>query len=122
MFSRNRSVFTLKKSTSIPVQLTVTSHTSTELPESLRPLCCTRVAEILENIAATPSMSNRSFAISTSVKDHDPYCEKLMGLQDKRWNSSSAINNQQHKARVKPRSYASPSAPISKRRMAATLG
>ena len=118
-------MFTLKKSTSIPVQLTVTASTSAELPESLRPPCCERVASILANIAATPNMVNRAFAISTSIKDHDPFCEKLLGIQQKRWNSSSAINNQQQnstKSRTKPRNYASPSAIISKRRMAATLG
>ena len=77
----------------------------------------------MENIARTPSMANRNFAISTSAKDHDPYCEKLIGYQDKRWNSSSSISNQQPntRSRVKPRIYKSPSAAISKRRMAATL-
>ena len=102
----------------------MTSNTSAELPESLRPPCCDRVASIIENIAATPSMANRSFAISTSTKDHDPYCEKLIGLNDKRWNSSNSINNQQPniRSRAKPRSYGSTSAIISKRRIAATLG
>ena len=127
-FSRNQSMFTLKKSTSIPVQLTVTSQTSTELPENLRPPCCDRMASILSTIAATPGMSNRSFAISTSVRDHDPFCEKLIGLQQqKKWNSSSAINSnnpsqQQSRSRTKPKSYASTSAEIAKRRIAATLG
>ena len=121
--SRNQSKFTLKKSTSIPVQLTVTSTTTTELPESLRPPCCDRVAAILENIAKTPSMANRAFAISTSMKDHDPYCEKLIGLNEKKWTSSTSMNSQQPnmKSRMKPKSYASQSAAISKRRMAATL-
>ena len=124
IFSRNQSKFTLKKSTSIPVQLTITSQTTTELPESLRPPCCDRVAAIIDNIAATPSMANRSFAISTSLKDHDPYCEKLIGLNAKKWTSNTSINNQQPnmKSRVKPKTYASQSAVISKRRMAATLG
>ena len=95
------------------MQLTVTSTTSTELPESLRPPCCDRVAAILEIIAATPQMGNRSFAVSTSAKDHDPYCEKLLGMEDKRWNSSSAINNQPQntRANAKPKNYASPNHP-----------
>ena len=69
-------------------------------------------------------MANRSFAISTSMKDHDPYCEKLIGLNEKKWTSNGAINNQQpnSRSRGKPKTYASQSAIISKRRMAATLG
>ena len=121
--SRNQAKFGLTKSTSIPVQLTITSQTTTELPESLRPPCCDRVAAIIDNIAATPSMANRSFAISTSKQDHDPYCEKLIGLNEKKWTSNGSISNQQSniRSRVKPKTFASQSAIISKRRMAATL-
>ena len=67
----------MKKSASIPVQLTVTSQTSRQLPKSLRPTCCHRFTHS---------------GASGLNPQHDQTCEMLLGLRRQRWNSSTSVN------------------------------
>ena len=70
----------MKKSASIPVQLTVTSQTSKQLPKSLRPTCCHR-------------FTRDSGSSGGANPQHDQNCEMLLGLRRARWNSSTSVNS-----------------------------